>query len=477
MSAVGGAEVRRARVGPSVLLALIMSLIGFLSATAAPQHQATFSVLVPIVAPTGGADLLTAEELTALAAPDGSWAVLARAAISHGATLAIDSRIVTSVEALGPDAPVAATSWLESVKQSGPVYLAWGNADPFVLAMTNPPFRVSTIQLSEISGIPAGSIVGWPSGLGGNDRSLRAIQQLGYTSLITDDEIFPDTPGAISHEVSAKVAEAVAPGSGTDIRALAMRLRLDGGAVLAFPRDTHAIDSRRATALLDALFANGSRARRFMPTDVANVGTFVVHDVPEVPIRLLMMHHRTDKLVSSIAMDPTVISTPRLRRLCVVAGGIGGPNFAANVRSLVRNENSYEEFVSFSLGSDFTVLANSTELPLTVTNSTSSDVTVVATVNATSGIVRIDKPTQKVVVPAESSVQVTFPMSSVANGRTSLRATLNTTTGLPISEPAYVEMDVQAQWEGVTLFVFVGLVSAMLGIGIIRQVRDRRKPR
>ena len=474
MSAVGGPEVRRARVGRSIVLALMFTLMGVSGAHAAQAHHPTFSVLVPIVAQPGATDLLTSEELTAMTAPGGSWAELAHSAISHGATLAIDSRIVTSIETLGSDAPAVAKSWLESVKQSGPVYLVWGNADPFVLAMTTPPFRVSTIQLSEISGIPAASIIGWPSGLGGNNRSLRVIQQLGYTSLITDDVAFPEAPGAFSHETSVKIAEAVAPGSSSDIRALVSRLRLGGGAVLALPRDPNAIDTSRAVMFLDALFDNGSRARRFTPTAVSDVGSFVFHDVPEIAIRLLMFHHRADRQVSTIAVDPAVISTPRLRRLCVVAGTIGTSNFGADVRSLVRNEHSYEEFVTFSLGSDFTVLANSTELPLTITNTTASDITVVATVNATSGIVRIDKPTHKVTVPAGSSVQVTFPMSSVANGRTSLRATLNTAAGLAISEPAYVEIDVQAQWEGVTLFIFVGLVSTMLSIGIIRQIRDRR---
>ena len=65
-------------------------------------------------------------------------------------------------------------------------------------------------------------------------------------------------------------------------------------------------------------------------------------------------------------------------------------------------------------------------------------------------------------------------MSSVANGRTSLRATLTTADGIPVTEPAYIAIDVQAQWEGLTLIGFISVVSTLLTIGIVRTVRDRR---
>jgi hypothetical protein len=66
-------------------------------------------------------------------------------------------------------------------------------------------------------------------------------------------------------------------------------------------------------------------------------------------------------------------------------------------------------------------------------------------------------------------------MVSVANGQTSLRATLTTTDGLAISEPVFVEIDVQAQWEGITLVVFVAIVASIMSIGIARTIRDRRR--
>jgi len=88
--------------------------------------------------------------------------------------------------------------------------------------------------------------------------------------------------------------------------------------------------------------------------------------------------------------------------------------------------------------------------------------------------VSIANPQQTVTVPAGASAQVSVPMVSVANGKTSLRANLTTVGGIPISEPVYVAIDVQAEWEGLTLLAFIGVVSTILSIGIVRTVRDRR---
>jgi hypothetical protein len=153
---------------------------------------------------------------------------------------------------------------------------------------------------------------------------------------------------------------------------------------------------------------------------------------------------------------------------------VGQSGFSSTVRTYTRASVTYDEFISFSVGSDFTVLADSAELPLTVTNSTASDITVVATVNAISGIVSIADPRQTVTVPAGSSAQLSVPMVSVTNGKTSLRAALTTVDGVAVSEPVYVAIDVQAEWEGLTLIAFIGVVSTILTIGIIRTVRDRR---
>ncbi len=475
MSAVEKVGVRRARA--SLTAAVIFALFGFGAVPAQAASPPTFSVLVPVVASGSASELLAVDELTALISPGGSWAQLTSAAISHGATIAIDSRIIVSIEALGPKAPAFVSAWLNSVTRSRPIYLPWGNADPFVIADSGPSFRVSTIQLSEISGVPSADIIGWPTGRAGDSLSMSIVEKLGFERLIVDDNMFPELPNAYSSEASAAIAEAVAPGSEVNPVAAATLLRESSNSRLTvvLPREPGAIDAKRAVAFLNALDRGSEGLSRFVPAVLTSETIVTFHDVPSASIGSLMFQHRLDRLVSEMALDPRMITTPRLRQLCVVAGLVATSRFPGVVREYTRTAKTYEDFVSFSLGSDFTVLANSAELPLTITNTSTTDITVVATVNSLSGIVSIPTPSQTIMIPSGTSAQVTVPMISVANGKTSLRATLTTTSGIPVSEPVYVDIDVQAQWEGITLLTFIAIVSSIMGIGIARTIRDRRR--
>jgi hypothetical protein len=474
MSAVEKTGARRVRAG--LTFAAIASLIGLFATPAMAAPATTISVVVPIVAVQSGSELLTVDELSAATSPGGIWYELSSAAIRHGATIAVDSRIVASINALGEDAPTGVSAWLSAVTAAAPMYLPWGNADPLVLASFAASFRISTFALSRISDVPASDFVGWPTGNAGTNRSLPRLETLGFSSLIVDDVAFPDAAGSYSAAVTNRIQSAVAPGSTASLQSIADEIRRTsrGNTVIALPRNPRDLDPQRAAAFLDVLFAGPAAATRFQPVPIAEVGDIRAENVPSGAIRILARQHRLDREVSGIAADPTVIATPRLQRFCVLAGMIGQTGFSSAVRSYVRASETYDEFVSFTVGAGFTVLADSAELPLTVTNSTASDITVIATVNAVSGIVSIANPQQTVTVPAGSSAQVSVPMVSVANGKTSLRATLTTVDGTPVSKPVYVAIDVQAEWEGLTLVAFIVVVSTILSIGIVRTVRDRR---
>ena len=46
---------------------------------------------------------------------------------------------------------------------------------------------------------------------------------------------------------------------------------------------------------------------------------------------------------------------------------------------------------------------------------------------------------------------------------------------MPISQPESVRVSVRAEWEAIGLGVFGGLIVLLLGLGIIRTVRRRRR--
>ncbi len=475
MSAVEKVRVRRARA--SLTVAAIFALLSFGAVPAEAASTPAFSVLVPIVASGSSSDLIDASKMSRLVSPGGSWAQLTSAAISHGATIAIDSRIVASITALGKNAPAPVSAWLASVTRSRPIYLPWGNADPFLIADTGPSYRVSTIQLSEISGVPSADIIGWPTGRAGDTQILGIAEKLGFGRLIAGDEMFPGLANAYSSAASAVIAEAVGPVSGDDPVTVAAHLRDSSNGLLTvvLPRDPASIDGKRVVAFLNALFQGSEKSIRFVPAEVASGAIVTFHDVPRDTIQSLMSQHRLDRQVSEMALDPRVITTPRLRQLCVIAGLVATSRFPVAARAYSRTAKTYEDFVSFSVGSDFTVLANTAELPLTITNNSTTDITVNARVNAVSGIVSIPTPNQTIMIPSGASAQVTVPMISVANGKTSLRATLTTTSGIVISDPVFIEIEVQAEWESITLVAFIAIVASIMGIGIARTIRDRRR--
>jgi hypothetical protein len=71
-------------------------------------------------------------------------------------------------------------------------------------------------------------------------------------------------------------------------------------------------------------------------------------------------------------------------------------------------------------------------------------------------------------------VRIEFPISTVANGRTMLVASLTTDSGAAIGKDVTLPVTVQAEWEAFTLVFFGALVSSILVIGAIRTVRRRR---
>ncbi len=103
--------------------------------------------------------------------------------------------------------------------------------------------------------------------------------------------------------------------------------------------------------------------------------------------------------------------------------------------------------------------------------------TVRLSVQPSSSALRVVKNDIEVKVQAQSSTRTTVPVQSVANGKVSLTMSLQSPTGVTISEPSTVELNVQAQWETViTAVAAVGLVG-IFGFGIFRSIRKRIRRR
>jgi hypothetical protein len=457
------------------LFVIALSVFGG-NAVAAASPRTSIAIIVPIVSATIANGSIGAPELEAATSPGGNWAILANAAIATGATIALDSRITASINRLGSDAPASAVTWLSTVERMNPINLPWGNADPFLLSMAAANHRVSTIQLSELSGIASSNIVGWPTGHAGVNHVLDRTKSLGFTTFIVDDKTFPNADGAYSSSVSQIIADAVAPGATSSLSDVVERIVREGlPTAAALPRNPADIDSSRAAQLLTELVNRGTVLTHYLPVALSTLPEPVLRSVPRAGIDLLLAQHRFDDRASAIGVNPSVIALPRLERICTLAGRVADPRFGAFIRSNDRINHYLNEIVSVQHGATFTILSNQAEVPLTVTNASATDVHVVLAVHPQTGSLHVTKSVFRLTIPANSNSQVTVPVQTVANGPTALVASILTEDGLNISGTTVLPIEVQAQWESVTLIGFIALVGSIMGVGIARQLRDRRR--
>ncbi len=114
---------------------------------------------------------------------------------------------------------------------------------------------------------------------------------------------------------------------------------------------------------------------------------------------------------------------------------------------------------------------------MSVRNRSEYPITVLLEVQPSSSALQVVRNAIEVKLQPQSSTRTTVPVRSVANGKVSLTMSLTTTTGVTVSEPTTVELNVQAQWETViTAAAAIGLV-AIFGFGIFRSIRKRIRRR
>jgi hypothetical protein len=181
-----------------------------------------------------------------------------------------------------------------------------------------------------------------------------------------------------------------------------------------------------------------------------------------------------EERASTLTDDPVSLIANRIRTLAVVTRNLNPDIFEPSARVFMSDTHWLTDLVSIALATEYTVLSNTADIPISISNSSDATVTVTVAVRSTSGIVQVNDSGQSVTIEPRSNVRITVPMTAVANGRTALIATLLDPTGETIGAPVSFPIEVQAQWEILTVVVFFGSVIVIMTIGIMRTIRRRR---
>jgi len=120
------------------------------------------------------------------------------------------------------------------------------------------------------------------------------------------------------------------------------------------------------------------------------------------------------------------------------------------------------------------VLADRTELPVTIRNELPSSVTVQLSVKPTRGLLRVEQSQVSVVVPANSFQRVSVPVRSLANGVAPVELSLTNSLGDTLSEPVNLQVTIRAGWESVITIALAIVVGLVFAFGIYRAVQRQR---
>jgi murein biosynthesis integral membrane protein MurJ len=183
---------------------------------------------------------------------------------------------------------------------------------------------------------------------------------------------------------------------------------------------------------------------------------------------------------STVLATPAEITAPARLRLLALAsnawrGDDEGLAAAVDARTAAWAKSTTE--VGIVDSSSLTLLGDRSSLPVSIRNSSRYPVTVHLSVQPSNSALRVVRNDIVVEIQPDSSTRTTVPVQSVANGTVQLTMSLSSPSGVAISDPAIVELNVQAQWETVITAAAAFALIAIFGFGIFRSIRKRARRR
>lgn len=181
---------------------------------------------------------------------------------------------------------------------------------------------------------------------------------------------------------------------------------------------------------------------------------------------------------SEISADPLALHVPlRLAALAALRSD-GLEDDAALTRQLTDFSRATSEMldaVRIVPGSEIHIVGSSVQLPVEVMNDLDSDAAVIVQLRTMTPIVIVERAETEVTIASGSSQRVLIPVEVVGSGTTQALVTLQTPSGVTISQPVSLRVQAQPMIETVLLWLGIAAVALLMGFGLWRSVRKRRR--
>ncbi|MCC6270032.1 MAG: hypothetical protein IT190_02015 [Microbacteriaceae bacterium] len=211
------------------------------------------------------------------------------------------------------------------------------------------------------------------------------------------------------------------------------------------------------------------------PVDTASVDETSFDRVPLT--RDLLESEFALSQFSTVVDDSTLVTGPQRLQLLALASATWSTNFSEwseAVRLHLTENTELLDSVHLPDSSSITLLQEKGNLPITVRNELDFPVTVFVTVHPERAILNVTDKRVKLIIEANSQAKASIPVESIANGEVRTTVSLTSSTGIAISRPTTVLLNVQAGWETTATVVLAVIVILLFGAGVWRTVRRRR---
>lgn len=483
-------------VDPRIIASI--RVLGSSAPESAVEWLTRLSQLGNVVFPLAYADADLAVQsqlaLPGLLAPTSFWDVLDPADFTEGVAVAPTpsaGAVPTETPAATP-APTDPADAAEDVLPTTDELLAW----PYTRTDIGWPAddTVAAGDLAWLSGVGLTTAILSPGNVAAEDggaddagaagRANAASTIDGGTAVVADSRVSPALRAAVDATSDAAWREA----TGRLGAELAVLVDPDAPAVsvLATFQRTGGAGADRVGATLEALSAmpwvQGADLSDTIgaPPVARPLASTPETDDRRATVQRMLESEAATSEFATVLTDPRLLTAETRRDLLAVLDAAAVPepvewHLAAG--EWLTGQSDLLAAVSVVPSSPINVISRESGVPATVENRLPYPVTVFVDVAPSNGRLIVEER-QQVTVEPESRASVIVPVAAgVGSGDVTLTVTLLSPEGVQIGSPAYFDVNVQADWEGLGATILAVLAVLVFGIGIWRSIRKRRRAR